>query len=92
MSLGRHVHHGHGGPSAPVVSRTFSSLRQEEKTHGKDGPLASDRGVREKLAIASSETYKMLRADMSEIIKTSDWRRARGVGFNEVPCCDDASV
>ncbi len=26
----------------------------------------------------------MLRADMSEIIKTSDWRRARGVGFNEV--------
>lgn len=57
---------------------------QEEKTHGEGGPLASDRGLREKLAIASTETYKMLRADMSEIIKTSDWKRARGVGFTEV--------
>lgn len=46
--------------------------------------MASDRGVREKLAIASAETYKMLRTDMSEIIKTSDWKRARGVGFTEV--------
>lgn len=61
-----------------------SLFRQEEETHGQDGPLASDRSVREKLAIASAETYKMLRADMSEIIKTSDWRRARGVGFTDV--------
>lgn len=46
--------------------------------------MASDRSVREKLAIASAETYKMLRSDMSEIIKTSDWKRARGVGFTDV--------
>lgn len=46
--------------------------------------MASDRSVREKLAIASAETYKMLRADMSEIITTSDWKRARGVGFTDV--------
>lgn len=52
--------------------------------------MASDIRVREKLAIASAETYKVLRADMSEIIKTSDWRRARGVGFTEVRFDDDA--
>lgn len=67
-----------------ALSCISSFFRQEEETHGKYGPLASDRNVREKLAIASAETYKMLRADMSEIIKTSDWKRARGVGFTDV--------
>lgn len=66
------------------VVLNHSIFQQEEETHGNDGPLASDRSVREKLAIASAETYKMLRADMSEIIKTSDWKRARGVGFTDV--------
>lgn len=70
----------------------LSCIGQEEKTHGTCGPLASDRAVREKLAIASAETYKMLRTDMSEIIKTSDWKRARGVGFTEVNTLDNAVV
>ncbi|CAM9190588.1 unnamed protein product [Ectocarpus sp. 13 AM-2016] len=65
------------------ITNRLHQLKQEEETHGEGGPLASDRGLREKLAIASAETYKMLRADMSEIIKTSDWKRARGVGFTE---------
>lgn len=49
-----------------------------------EGGVASNRTVREKLAIASAETYKTLRNDMDEIIKTSDWKHARGVGFTEV--------
>lgn len=48
--------------------------------------------MREKLAIASAETYKMVRTDMSEIIKTSDWKRARGVGFTEVSLAPAAAV
>ncbi|CAM9405507.1 unnamed protein product, partial [Ectocarpus sp. 4 AP-2014] len=65
------------------ITNRLHQLKQEEETHGEGGPLVSDRGLREKLAIASAETYKLLRADMSEIIKTSDWKRARGVGFTE---------
>ncbi|CAM9205957.1 unnamed protein product, partial [Scytosiphon promiscuus] len=66
------------------ITSKLKQLKQEgEETQGNNKSFASDRSTREKLAIASSETYKMLRADMSEIIKTSDWKRARGVGFTE---------
>ncbi|CAM9454595.1 unnamed protein product, partial [Pylaiella littoralis] len=65
------------------ITNRLHELKEEERTHGTCGPLASDRTVREKLAIASAETYRMIRTDMSEIIKTSDWKRARGVGFTE---------
>ena len=38
---------------------------------------------REKLAKASAETYRRIRTNMSEIIKTANWKHARGVGFTE---------
>lgn len=61
-------------------------MHAQEGTQPGGGALSVDHTVREKLATASSETYKTIRADMSEIIKTSDWRKARGIGFTEV--CD----
>jgi hypothetical protein len=38
---------------------------------------------REKLAKASAETYRRIRTNMGEIIKTANWKHARGVGFTE---------
>ncbi len=35
----------------------------------------------EKLAIASSETYRHIIMNMGEIVKTSNWKHARAVGF-----------
>lgn len=72
------------------VQKSFSSTPRrifqllsipQEKIQGN---YSVDRSTREKLAVASSETYKVIRTDMDEIIKTSDWRKARGVGFTEV--------
>lgn len=74
----------HSWLAVNVCHRNLRALQEAETFGRTDGPLASNPAVREKIAIASAETYKTLRSDMSEIIKTSDWRRARGVGFTEV--------
>jgi hypothetical protein len=55
---------------------------------GEDGGLddildSMDPKTQEKLALASAETYRRLRTNMNEIIKTANWKHARGVGFTE---------
>lgn len=62
----------------------FAQRQETESCESEGGEASKNRTVRQKLAIASAETYKALRKDMDEIIKTSDWKHARGVGFTEV--------
>ncbi len=47
----------------------------------KEGEEDLDRRSWEKLAIASSETYRHIRMNMGEVIKTANWKHARAVGF-----------
>ena len=67
-----------------VPDRAFVYQQEAESCEEEGREASSNRAVREKLAIASAETYKALRKDMDEIVKTSDWKHARGVGFTEV--------
>lgn len=83
LSLGRN-HRQHHRYIRSILRPIVLAYRQEAEICQSGIPLPTNRSVREKLAIASAETYKTLRTDMSEIIKTSDWKHARGVGFTEV--------
>ncbi|CAM9397615.1 unnamed protein product, partial [Phaeothamnion confervicola] len=65
------------------ITHKLHQARLESESQEGVGPVTSDPKTREKLAIASSETYKRIRCNMSEIIKTANWKHARGVGFTE---------
>ncbi len=55
------------------------------KLHNKEMEERDEEGLDmsslEKVAIASSETYHHIRMNMGEIVKTSNWKHARAVGF-----------
>ncbi|CAM9536665.1 unnamed protein product [Chrysoparadoxa australica] len=65
------------------ITHKLHQIRLESESPEGTGPITTDPKTREKLAIASSETYRRIRANMSEIIKTANWKHARGVGFTE---------
>ncbi|CAM9431718.1 unnamed protein product, partial [Discosporangium mesarthrocarpum] len=69
------------------ITHKLHLLKLEGESQEGTGPLTSNPETREKLAIASCETYKHIRTDMDEIIKTANWRHARGVGFTERLSC-----
>lgn len=58
-------------------------MQLESETPEGTGPVSQDPKIREKLAVAAADTYHRIKSNMSEIIKTANWKHARGVGFTE---------